>query len=689
MGNIVFVIYRPARQVLAAGMRTTVTGGGGGGGAVDSVNGQTGVVVLTATDVGADTAGTGASQAASAVSTHVAASDPHPQYLTPAEGDARYERNLTAGANITIDRTNPAAPVISASGGGGGGGAVDSVNGQTGVVVLDAADVGADAAGTAAAAVAAHVAATNPHPEYLTQAEGDTAYAPIAHVGAGGAAHSNAVAAGAAGFMTGADKMKLDGVAAGATANANTDTLAEGSTNKYFTEIRVLATLMAGFTLIAGGTVSAADSLLAAVGKLQKQINDLFSGKQDTLVSGTNIKTVNGSTLLGTGNLDIAGGGMANPMTTDGDLIVGGSAGVPNRLGLGSSAQVLRVNLAGTGLEYATPAAGGGLTNLTETKNSASPNATVPVVQLAVSISEANGDASVTPKGTGAFTLHVPDGATAGGAKRGIYSVDLSLARTNSVQVASGAYSAVLGGEALRASASYSVSLGGRSNTASGTHSAALAGDTCTVSGQYAVTLGGQGNTASGSHSACLGGSSLTVSGTYAVGSGLGCIANGVSSYAQGAYASARQVQGSFAFSAGQFGTTGDAQTMSLQLRQQTSNATPVRLTSNATAATAVNQMVLPSSAAFGYSGQVVAMDTAGNTSAWRIDGLAKSNLGGTVSLVGTPSVSLIAQDAAASSWAVAVAVDSTNRCLAVNVTGAASTTIRWLCNLETVQLVF
>ena len=360
------------------------------------------------------------------MSTHVAASDPHPQYNTQAEGDARYERNLTAGANITIDRTNPAAPVISASGGGGGGGAVDSVNGQTGVVVLDAADVGADVAGAATAAVAAHTAASDPHTQYLTPAEASSAYAPLSHVGSGGAAHANAIAAGAAGFMTGADKTKLDGVAAGATqnsadatllaranhtgtqtastisdfasasraqteaelvagtnvtitpsgsgatrqltiaaaggggstnlstttstttltvnsdtgtdavlpaatpsvagvltaadttkldgvavgatANANTDTMAEGSTNKYFTEIRVLATLMAGFTLIAGGTVSAADSLLAAVGKLQKQINDLFSGKQDTLVSGTNIKTVNGSTLLGSGDLVVSGG---------------------------------------------------------------------------------------------------------------------------------------------------------------------------------------------------------------------------------------------------------------------------------------------------------------------------------------------------------------------------------------------
>lgn len=460
---------------------------------VSSVNGQSGVVVLGAADVGADAAGTGASQAASAVAAHVALSDPHPQYLTPAEGntaydaigaaasavgthvaasdphpqyltpaegnaaydalgaaasavsthvaasdphpqyntqaegDARYERNLTAGANITIDRTNPAAPVISASGGGGGGGAVDSVNGQTGVVVLDTDDIAEGVSNlyfTNGRAVAAAPVQT---------VDGQTgavslssSYAPLSHVGDGGAAHSNAVAAGAAGFMTGADKTKLDGIAAGATANssdaflltrgnhtgtqtastisdfasasraqaeaelvagtnvtitpsgsgatrqltiaaaggggstnlstttstttltvnsdtgtdavlpaatpsvagvltaadktkldgiatgatanANTDSLSEGSTNKYFTEIRVLATLMTGLTLIAGGAVSAADSLLVAVGKLQKQINDLFSGKQDTLVSGTNIKTVNGSTLLGAGDLVVTGG---------------------------------------------------------------------------------------------------------------------------------------------------------------------------------------------------------------------------------------------------------------------------------------------------------------------------------------------------------------------------------------------
>lgn len=46
-----------------------------------------------------------------------------------------------------------------------------------------------------------------------------TGFAPIAHVGAGGTAHANAVASGAAGFQTGTDKAKLDGIESGATAD--------------------------------------------------------------------------------------------------------------------------------------------------------------------------------------------------------------------------------------------------------------------------------------------------------------------------------------------------------------------------------------------------------------------------------------------------------------------------------------
>lgn len=48
-------------------------------------------------------------------------------------------QSVVAGTNVTVDNTDPANPIVSADGSGD----VESVNGQTGVVVLDAEDVGA------------------------------------------------------------------------------------------------------------------------------------------------------------------------------------------------------------------------------------------------------------------------------------------------------------------------------------------------------------------------------------------------------------------------------------------------------------------------------------------------------------------------------------------------------------------
>lgn len=84
-------------------------------------------------------------------------------------------------------------------------------------------------------------------------------------------------------------------VAGGGTGGAaNTDTLPEGSTNLYWTVARFLANLTAanikaalGITTLSGSNTGDQD----------------LSGKQDNLVSGTNIKTLDGDTLLGSGNL--------------------------------------------------------------------------------------------------------------------------------------------------------------------------------------------------------------------------------------------------------------------------------------------------------------------------------------------------------------------------------------------------
>ena len=76
--------------------------------------------------------------------------DQHP--VTAIEGLAEWlADHIAAGANVTVTEADGVL-TISASGGSGGG-AVDSVNGETGVVVLDAGDVGADPAGTAAGLV--------------------------------------------------------------------------------------------------------------------------------------------------------------------------------------------------------------------------------------------------------------------------------------------------------------------------------------------------------------------------------------------------------------------------------------------------------------------------------------------------------------------------------------------------------
>jgi hypothetical protein len=57
---------------------------------------------------------------------------------TPGEqGDPGLVQSVVAGTNVTVDNTDPANPVVSST----SGGAVDSVNGQTGVVVLDPDDL--------------------------------------------------------------------------------------------------------------------------------------------------------------------------------------------------------------------------------------------------------------------------------------------------------------------------------------------------------------------------------------------------------------------------------------------------------------------------------------------------------------------------------------------------------------------
>ncbi|MDF3931404.1 hypothetical protein [Pseudomonas citronellolis] len=54
----------------------------------------------------------------------------------------------------------------------------------------------------------------------------------------------------------------------------STDAVAEGSTNLYFTVARVRAVVLAGLDLTVSAAITAADTVLSALGKLQKQLSD-------------------------------------------------------------------------------------------------------------------------------------------------------------------------------------------------------------------------------------------------------------------------------------------------------------------------------------------------------------------------------------------------------------------------------
>ena len=85
-----------------------------------------------------------------------------------------------------------------------------------------------------------------------------------------------------------------------------------------------MATIYHKTDLSIDGTISSTN--LSGTNTGDNAVNTLYSGlassKQDTLISGTNIKTINGSSILGSGNLTI--GGSPTVLTLSGDVIVTG-----------------------------------------------------------------------------------------------------------------------------------------------------------------------------------------------------------------------------------------------------------------------------------------------------------------------------------------------------------------------------
>ena len=344
-----------------------------------------------------------------------------------------------------------------------------------------------------------------------------------------------------------------------------------------------------------------------------------------------------------TGTVAVANGGTALSSTpTNGQLLIGnGTNYTLATLTAGSGISI--TNGAGS---ISIAASSTGLTNWTEGVNTSSPNATVPVVYFNATNAATNVDAAIVPKGTGAFTLAVADSTATGGNKRGTYAVDLQLSRSTAAQVASGDYSFVVG-QSCTASGTKAIA-GGSTNTASGLNSIALGGGVNTADAQGAAVIGGAYGTARGSTSSIFGGNPIA-------------------------------------------SQSGVSQLRKFILGRQTTTATPTVLAADTNAASATNQVNLPNNSAFYFKGSVIANVTGGgNTKGWTIEGVIKrgANAAAT-SIVGTATVTSNYADAGASTWDVTATADTTNGCLAITVTGQASTTIRWVASIETTEVTF
>ena len=263
---------------------------------------------------------------------------------------------------------------------------------------------------------------------------------------------------------------------------------------------------------------------------------------------------------------------------------------------------------------------------------------------------------------TDSFAASVVDSSTTYGAKTNANAVAIG-----NLAAASGGFSAVVGGSAGIASSAAAITLGGALPSATGGYSGVLSGYSCTASGGYSVVLSGYGGTASGSFSA-------VITGYNAHARLHGQVVSGVAGNVSG--------------------TVGAAQSGTLTLVRNTTDNTPTVLTSDNLTAGALNQLILSNNQSIVFRGQVVAQrkgsESTTSTAGWEFKGAIRRGANAaSTALVAAVTPTLIAADADAAAWTIAVSADTTNGALAVTVTGEAGKNIRWVCTINSTETIY
>jgi hypothetical protein len=299
-----------------------------------------------------------------------------------------------------------------------------------------------------------------------------------------------------------------------------------------------------------------------------------------------------------------------------------------------------------------------------------SPNATVNHASIQATGATTNVSVSVVPKGSGAFSLAVPDGTATGGNARGANSVDLQTSRASASQVC-GSPNSIIAGQNNTSTGTGGDAVFGVGNVSSSAWSL-VAGNTNTVS-QYSAICAGGFSTVSG-HSSATFGFNHNNGGNWSV-----CAGNQHTIDAAGTYGTAFGNQGRVRLptqavhACGQFASVGDCQWVRNILRGKTTTNAAVELVDP-------TRFVIPAGFIFHGTVRVSGAKSDGSAVAAFERQLKIKRVGNTTSLVGT--VNTIGTDEA-SGTSLSITADDTNESAKIEPTGVLSETWRWEAVIE------
>ena len=455
------------------------------------------------------------------------------------------------------------------------------------------------------------------------------------------------------------------------------------------------------YSFVGGGYANTASGNSSAISGGQ---DNTATTDHATVVGGFNNDATNTKAFIGSGqnntasgSASVLGGGSGNTVSNYYGFIGGGTSNVSS--GVSSAIAGGQSNTASSSYSFI----GGGKTNEAKTNS------------YAAVVGGLSNDATGTYSFVGGGQTNEASGdrSTVGGGINNDATNDMAVIAGGNGNDATGATSAICGGSYNDATGTSSFVGGGASNDASASHSTIAGGNNNTASQQYCFIGGGNGNTASGgtriticggdgntasggSRSFIGGGESNTVSADYTtISGGMDNVADApYSTIVGGRRGDTRGTRGKIVFPACtdpvDSNTTGATQAALLVVGANTTDATTTTLRSDAASASATNQCVLENGGSlYAFTITVVGRETStGHYASIKFEGVIdKQDSSSNVTIRTTPTKTVLATNGDGSNWDAAVDADTTNQALRVKVTGEASTTIKWVAKIDTIEL--